>query len=591
MKKKISRLLQILLFSAHTIFIQNGMTSESSKKVSMIRDLETIRNHFAIGYAPADWKKECFDWDLNQSFEIAKNEILELPIISTKQFHQIVRKFFSSARDYHVGVTFYSTEKATLPFTVRGVEGRFFISWIDPARLSPSHHGLHIGDEILEFDERPINEMITEFRQSQKQSSNELTEQRLAEMKLTHRYGMLGDVVPQGTATVTTQSAITNKIIKMQLAWSYTPERILNPSDFLDFLNLQSWLPIGRRGKPNLEIPRVTMATPFHEILISENANLKGTVGSLKSFVPSLGEVLWTNEKKAWQKSEEQNDDSLSEDELEDLLFWHAYIYRHPQGGQVGYIRIPYYSLREGWIKAFAKIIGLMEENTDALVIDQLNNPGGKVSGLYQLLSSLTNQPLSSPHHRIKITQADAFKANLVLEEIQDAESLIDAIGINPFDLSFQELLFLKNYFLNILQDWNRGNHFTAPIPIEGVDRINPHPQHRYTKPILMLINELDFSGGDFAPAILQDNQRALLFGTRTAGAGGFVSHFEFTNRNGIGSCSCTGSIAERVDSQKIENLGVEPDIFYEITIDDIRNDYRGYIQAVNESLIPKNGH
>ncbi len=45
-------------------------------------------------------------------------------------------------KDYHVDVTFFSTEQASLPFSVRGVEGRYFIDWLDPLRLSPSHYDI-----------------------------------------------------------------------------------------------------------------------------------------------------------------------------------------------------------------------------------------------------------------------------------------------------------------------------------------------------------------------------------------------------------------------------------------------------------------
>jgi len=122
-------------------------------------------------------------------------------------------------------------------------------------------------------------------------------------------------------------------------------------------------------------------------------------------------------------------------------------------------------------------------------------------------------------------------------------------------------------------------------MPLDEGDVINPHPKYQYTKPILVLIDHMCFSGGDFFPAIMHDNKRALLFGSRTTGAGGFKNIFSFPNIHGIGDFSLTGSIAERKNGEVLENLGVTPDILYQITIDDLRNGYQGYIGEVNKSI------
>jgi C-terminal processing protease CtpA/Prc len=134
------------------------------------------------------------------------------------------------------------------------------------------------------------------------------------------------------------------------------------------------------------------------------------------------------------------------------------------------------------------------------------------------------------------------------------------------------------------VDQWNKGRSLTEPTFIEGVDQIQPSPTH-YTKPILTLINELDFSGGDFFPAIMQDNKRAVLFGTRTAGAGGFVREVQFPNRLGVHSFSMTGSIAVRADGSRIENEGVRADVQYEPTPADLQGGFQEYAAAVNAAV------
>ena len=42
-----------------------------------------------------------------------------------------------------------------------------------------------------------------------------------------------------------------------------------------------------------------------------------------------------------------------------------------------------------------------------------------------------------------------------------------------------------------------------------------------YTKPLMVMVDEFSASGADMFPAIIQDNHRGPIFGTRTMGAGG----------------------------------------------------------------------
>jgi len=125
----------------------------------------------------------------------------------------------------------------------------------------------------------------------------------------------------------------------------------------------------------------------------------------------------------------------------------------------------------------------------------------------------------------------------------------------------------------------------TNPTYLGGVDHINPHPNYLYTKPILLLIDHMDFSCGDFFAAIMQDNKRATLFGSKTAGAGGCVTSTSFLNQHGLVKFFYTFSLAERADAQIIENLGVAPDIKYELTEADLKTRYQPYAAAVNQAI------
>lgn len=573
----------------------SAVSFEEQKKAKMIQDLEVIKHHYEIGYAPAKWKKEYSGWDLDEAFEYSKNQILNTSAITTKQFQIIVRNFIKTMKDYHVDVLFFSTESASLPFSVKGAQGRYFVDWVDPLRLPPSLYPIRVGDELLEFNDRAIAEVIEELKQECGKSATPGTDQSLAEMKLTMRLGMSGDVVPKGSIVIKTQSTTSGKVSSYQLSWSYTPEYIKNPLDFIAAADFLSILRPASKVKAKFDLPKISMANPLHQAYAEKTADHRGGLGARKSFVPMLGEAIWVKEDKG----------DKEEDEFGMEINWYAYIYRHPDGQSIGYIRIPHYMGLTTSAQEFGEILQYFEENTDALVIDQVHNFGGFVGFQYELASMLAIEPLKAPYHRVKITQKDALEAHKALEFIKLVDLILQSgessdqektgeengkekendennheIGIN-----YQELMFLKTYYELILDEWSQGHTLTRPTPILGVDRLNPNPKYQYTKPILILIDEMDFSGADFMPAMLQDNQRALLFGSRTAGAGGYVFSFEFPNSHGIAMCAYTASIAERPNLQKIENLGVTPDIEYQITVEDLKNGYQGYIHSVNQAV------
>lgn len=164
-----------------------GGIFEDQRKRQMIQDLELIKHHFEVSYAPLAWKKEYAERHLEHALDDAKRKILDTPGIHTKQFQQIVRQFLNSTMDYHVDALFYSTEAATLPFSVKGVEGRYFIDWIDPIRLSPSFYALRVGDELIQFGCRPIGEVIDQLLVECGSKSNPQTDRRIAEISLTEK--------------------------------------------------------------------------------------------------------------------------------------------------------------------------------------------------------------------------------------------------------------------------------------------------------------------------------------------------------------------------------------------------------------------
>lgn len=562
----------ILLISA------SGFASDGMVKKRALADLEFIRNVFEVKYAPLAWKNEFSKWELNQAIDEAKAKIQSQPSPTIKDCQLILHDFFNSTRDYHVGIRFFSTEIANLPFMVQGAEGRYFISYIDRDQLTKIDFPFEIGDEILTFNEKPIQKVIEELRQQEFGLNTLETDQAMAELALTFRRGDIGNVVPSGTVTLTGKQKKTNKNLNAQLKWNYFAEHIRDISklEHPKYFFVKKEEDLKGSLKIN-EFFNKFMVSHFWDPASFQSLQANNhSIGSRSSYLPVLGA------KKMW----ESNADN----------FFDAYIFESPSGKKIGYIRIAHYIGDQEEVEEFGKIMNYFESTTDALVIDQINNPGGSLFYLYGLVATLADRPFFTPKHRVALTQEEVNMALTLLpflEWIRSSDeargALGDTMGGYPIDFEFIKLM--KQFCYFIIDQWNDGKLFSDPTYLFGFNELNPHPNYRYTKPILLLVNSLDFSGGDFFPSILQDNKRATVMGVRTAGAGGYVINVEYPNRSGIRSFALTGSIALRKDQKPIENLGVSPDIHYQLSVKDVQEGYQEYASAIVsavENIIPK---
>lgn len=296
-------------------------------------------------------------------------------------------------------------------------------------------------------------------------------------------------------------------------------------------------------------------------------------IGVRNSWVPALGVKIW---------------------ESEALAKFNAYIYRSPEGKVIGYVRIPHYSSSTPEFTEFKALIKKFEASTDALVIDEVNNPGGSVLYVYALQSLLVPNSSFAPPHQIALSPASIQEASDSLRELAAVKNDKDAVkligegqdNIDGYPINYEFAQFSVTFFRNILAEWKAGRTLTNPMFLWGVDRINQDRETVYTKPIVVLVNSLCFSGGDFFPAMLQDNQRVKIFGTRTAGAGGWIEEVTVPSRLGMEEFSVTGSIAWRIGNKPIENLGVTPDVKYDLTVDDFTDGFKGYKKAVNDTIV-----
>jgi hypothetical protein len=410
------------------------------------------------------------------------------------------------------------------------------------------------------------------------EGANDQTEVREAEDALTFRRRSSGHPCEKGAVTVGIRPKGASEVQECQLIWNYNEETVRTQ-------------PPAKRSNPTRERLQVEgVAGHYHYDRHScggcPEDESAWELGSRASLVPPLGVELWNAGR-----------------DLENGIT--ASIYLAEDGKKIGMLRLHQFygshwsRAKDGW-QEYAAVIKYLEENSDVLVLDQQNNPGGSVLLCFSLLSMLSDQPLMLPKEASKLDLEEVYDSRNSIKELSElttdeevAEWWVQAPPLNKYD-EWQgiphisgipmDLQLVKKWIHSMqeeVNDWDAGLRMTHPIHYFGLDKINPSPFATYTKPILCLINEWDFSCGDMFPAVLQDNGRATLMGVRTAGAGGHVLGTSFRNSLGLYYYRYTGGLGERVNGGTIEDLGVIPDINYELTANDIQESFEDFKSAI----------
>lgn len=556
----------------------------ATEKDDMLSNLEFIERVFAVKYAPMEWKKTHLNWSLIDEIKEAKHKIKSQTALTAKAYQQILRTFFTSPHDYHVSIFFHSTEAAILPFSVKSAENRFFVSEAPELSLQLMQIlGLYEGQklitkgcELLQVNGQPMGHVLAEIKRQAMLDPHSDTAHSIATQLLTTRIGIAGHPMPEDSVVIKFKMP-TGKVHTAKIKWLKNSEEIFYkyaPRIINQDVN-HSW---SRCNK--------IMAAPL--ILALKEAKQEG----YRAFEQQVGLTDQNLPEKR------QNATQL----LLGKLLWHehesspfkAYIYESPHLRQkIGYIRLESYlpspELQKvnSLITKLASIIEYMELNTEALVVDQVDNGGGLVLYSYAIAALLTNRPLQLPEHEMTLTQQEimhSLKERTTIQNLLESEADARALLFGyPYDRTFLEGMLKYNNFL--IEEWSQGKTRTSSFPLFGISALQPHFLASYSKPILMLVNESDFSAADFIPSIMQDNKRAIIFGTNTAGAGGCVEECRYPNLFGIATFSYTSSFARRVNGLALENLGVLPDIPYKISVKDLTNDYSDYKYHINEAV------
>ena len=493
-------------------------------------DLHQLVAQVQSGYGPLRYKAD----ERGIRLEELANQYA-LKVLKTKtngEYYYLLNQFIAEFHDSHFGGLVPTTHEASLPFSTDLVEGKVLVDEINRENLPETTFPFAKGDEVVSVDGTPALE-LAEHLGSYYGSGDAATALRNGAEGVAWRAGTRVPVPAATEAVVKIRHGTTSVIDEVKLSWTRKGE----PMD--EFAQLTTTPE--PRDYDRLDLGADWAASPPQ---VERNFRCAGTT---RIAIPKDATTIMSEPFVA---------------------------YYHPTAkGNVGYLRIPHYiPEREERDLRFAQYeyaVSVLEKNTVGLIIDQDHNCGGSVDWLERIVGLFIDRPVAPLQFR--------FLANK--EELLGFKKYV-AKG-NPHTIEHQGALRI----MKLLEDaWKAGQFMTSMTDFHGGETLIPPHPIRYTRPIVMLIDEMSGSGGDAFPAQLQGFGRARLLGTRTMGAGGHVEEQPelFYSRLSV---RMTKSLFFRPDGVAVENNGAVPDYPYAITREDFMYGYRAYHAYAIEKL------
>ncbi len=492
-----------------------------------LSDFNQLLSTIQSGYGPLQYKVNTQGMNYSELNKSYAEKIRQSK--SNGEFYYLLVQYVASYKDSHFSAMLPTTHVAYLPLITDLVEGKVVIDKVDRDQLSVAAFPYERGDEVLEINGEPVEQVLQKMK-TYRGLGFDLTARRTAAYLTTFRPGKTIPV-PEGETTLKIQKRGTTTATLVTLKWdhqgepldeSITGRSLFTPKQAnYDLLSLNDlWADLSH---PKFE---------------------KGfrCSGTTRITIPKDATMIMQTPFVA---------------------------YYHPTAkGNIGYLRIPeYYPQNERGefeyelrFSQYEYAISVLEKNTAALIIDQDHNCGGSVEHLHKMVSLFMSEPFKPTDFQLLGNKKEYLSFKGWRDEM------------NPNTLGYQNMAKVLDL---IKTAWDKGEFMTSKTSLEGVSKLPPGFVH-YTKPIVMLIDEMSGSGGDAFPALMQGLDRAKLLGTRTMGAGGHVVEQPDLNYSQIKS-RMTKSLFFRPDGTAIENNGATPDYPYAITLDDYVGGYLGY--------------
>jgi hypothetical protein len=523
-------------------------------------DFQQLVALFSKRYAFLEWKRDAISYDglkLAPWIERIKASRDDMDYL------EICIEYVAAFRDGHTGFEIPSTFSARLGFTADQYDDRILIDTIDRKKLPEADFPVQIGDELVSIDGKTPATMMADVMRFIGEG-NPRTARRVAAALMTTRlqyYGPRAYQLPdQAQVVVRRQSGSTETYT---VAWDKEGMAFTHAGPVPD----PTLKDVTRRaGTDSGFTPSYLRRLRALQTLRARRQRFSLASGQLQ---PAFTIDGFTQR--------------LGKGRLDTL-----YTGTFQAGGMTfGFLRVSdfeYISTSD-----LEREIAYFQANTDGLVIDVMGNPGGYGCEAEDLMAHLMPNGYQSLGNSIRAT----WEAILVTQDE------IDLAGY--YEADEEDITALQNILVELERAYEQSRGFTAPLPVCGNSRsIGPTFDKKgnniaYTKPILVLVDELSTSAAELFAAVMQDEKRALIYGLGTGGAGGSVDAVSVGFYTEGGSSLAESILvrdhavtsAEYPASPYIENIGVRPEKKADfMTVDNLLNHGKAFVSGFSDAMV-----
>jgi hypothetical protein len=248
-------------------------------------------------------------------------------------------------------------------------------------------------------------------------------------------------------------------------------------------------------------------------------------------------------------------------------------------GHKIGYLRLGAFAIVTGQeLQQLDTEIAWMQQNTDGMVVDAWGMGGANQCYAEDLAARFFAHPFQTVGYALRATR----------EWISFFETRLNSASAANRDQAQANLDAVISAY-----EQNRG--LSEPVPLCGASLTRAPAANAYTKPVVLLVNELSAGPAEFLAAMLQDGGRATVFGGATAGIGTTSNGYEV---GAYAEAYTILSVALAVRpgtayapgfpvTSYIENIGVQPDVPYEMfTLENAAVMGVPYVAAFTQTLV-----